>query len=100
MLGPAAVDSIWRPAPARGLGAGLAAADRFFDRIYSSAFNPLYRTGTLAALSLAIALVTGVYLLFVYDIARPYESVAGLQRRRQAGTGTACECAAHNAAST
>jgi ferredoxin len=77
---PAAVGDVWQPAPARGLGAGLAATDRLFDRIYSSTFNPLYRTGTLAALSLAIALVSGVYLLFVYDIARPYESVADIQR--------------------
>ncbi|HEY7519918.1 MAG TPA: cytochrome b N-terminal domain-containing protein [Methylomirabilota bacterium] len=76
---PAAL-GMWRSAPARCLAAGLGAADRLFDHIYSSAFNPLYRTGTLAALSLAIALVTGVYLLFVYDVARPYESVADIQR--------------------
>ena len=77
---PAAVNDVWRPASAGWLARGLGAADRLFDRIYSSAFNPLYRTGTLAALTLAIALVTGVYLLFVYDIARPYESVADIQR--------------------
>ena len=50
-----------------------------FDRIYSSTYNPLYRTGTLASLCLTVALVTGVYLLFVYEIARPYESMAGIQ---------------------
>jgi ferredoxin/coenzyme F420-reducing hydrogenase delta subunit len=53
--------------------------DRLFDRIYSSKYNPLYRTGTLASLCLLIALVTGVYLLFVYEVARPYESMVRIQ---------------------
>ena len=66
--------------PARALTSALERADRLFDRIYSSTFNPLYRTGTVAVLLLTIALVTGVYLLFVYDIGRPYESVLGIQR--------------------
>jgi ferredoxin len=47
--------------------------------VYSSAYNPLYRTGTLAALFLTLALVTGVYLLFVYELGRPWESVAAIQ---------------------
>ena len=58
----------------------LGAADRLFDRVYSSRYNPLYRSGTLASLCLAIALATGVYLLFVYEIGRPYESVEAIQR--------------------
>ena len=58
----------------------LARADRLFDRVYSSRYNPLYRTGTLAVLCLAAALVTGVYLLFVYEIGRPWESVEAIQR--------------------
>ncbi|HTO10169.1 MAG TPA: 4Fe-4S binding protein [Candidatus Binatia bacterium] len=58
----------------------LAGADRLFDRVYSSRDNPLYRTGTLAALTLALALVTGVYLLLVYEIGRPWESVEAIQR--------------------
>lgn len=66
--------------PARALAAALDAVDGVFDRVYSSALNPLYRTGTLAVLFLTIALVTGVYLLLVYDIARPYGSVLDLQR--------------------
>ena len=56
--------------PARALAAALDAVDGVFDRVYSSALNPLYRTGTLAVLFLALALVTGVYLLLVYDVAR------------------------------
>lgn len=72
--------TVWRPRPARWLAGGLDATDRIFDRTYSSAFNPLYRTGTLAVLFLTIALVTGVYLLFVYEIGRPYDSVLSIQR--------------------
>jgi NAD-dependent dihydropyrimidine dehydrogenase PreA subunit len=72
--------TLWRPGPARWLARGLDAVDRVFDRAYSSAFNPLYRSGTLAVLFLTIALVTGVYLLFVYEIGRPYDSVLGIQR--------------------
>ena len=53
--------------------------DRLFDRIYTSRYNPLHRTGTLAALCLAVALATGVYLLLVYEIGRPYESGARIQ---------------------
>ena len=69
----------WRPPGARGLEKIVARADRVLDRVYSSAYNPLYRTGTLASLCLAVALVTGVYLLLVYEIARPWESVAAIQ---------------------
>ncbi|HEY7541509.1 MAG TPA: 4Fe-4S binding protein [Methylomirabilota bacterium] len=69
----------WRPPGARGLQAAVASIDRVFDRVYTSAYNPLYRTGTLASLCLAVALVTGIYLLFVYEIARPWESVAAIQ---------------------
>src|SRR5262249_2707087 len=64
----------------RPLAATLDTVDRVFDWTYSSTYNPLYRTGTLAALFLAIALATGVYLLFVYEIARPYDSVVAIQR--------------------
>src|SRR5262245_44115455 len=70
----------WRPKGTRWLGRLIAGLDRGFDRVYSSSSNPLHRTGTLASLCLAVALVTGIYLLFVYEIARPYESIAGIQR--------------------
>src|SRR5262249_39088132 len=65
--------------PARPLAAVLEAIDRVFDWTYSSTYNPLYRTGTLAALFLVIALASGVYLLFVYEIGRPYDSVLAIQ---------------------
>jgi ferredoxin len=70
----------WRPAGSRGLAQIIGSVDRVFDRVYSSKSNPLHRTGTLASLCLTVALVTGVYLLFVYEIARPYESMAGIQK--------------------
>jgi ferredoxin len=72
--------TVWRPQGVGSLARVLDAADRVLDRTYSSAFNPLYRTGTLAVLFLTIALVTGVYLLFVYEIGRPYESMLSIQR--------------------
>ena len=77
--GPARPDT-WRPPGARALEAVVGSVDRVFDRVYSSGYNPLYRSGTLASLCLAVALVTGVYLLFVYEIARPWDSVAAIQR--------------------
>jgi ferredoxin/coenzyme F420-reducing hydrogenase delta subunit len=70
----------WRPPGARRLETVVAGVDGLFDRVYTSAYNPLYRTGTLASLCLAVALVTGIYLLFVYEIARPWDSVAAIQR--------------------
>ena len=75
----AARDDEWRPFGARPLEAVVAAVDGLFDRVYTSAYNPLYRTGTLASLLLAVALVTGIYLLFVYEIGRPWDSVAAIQ---------------------
>ena len=70
----------WRPPGTRWLERLVGSVDRVFDRIYSSKYNPLHRTGTLASLCLTVALVTGVYLLFVYEIARPYESMTGIQK--------------------
>ena len=69
----------WRPRGTGGLEYLLARVDQTFDRLYSSKYNPLHRTGTLASLCLTVALITGVYLLFVYEIARPYESMIGIQ---------------------
>ncbi len=70
----------WRPPGTRWLAAAVRALDALFDRVYTSRANPLYRTGTLAALFLTLAVVTGVYLIFVYEVGRPYESVLAIQR--------------------
>jgi ferredoxin len=72
-------DDAWRPPGPCRLEPVVAAVDGVFDRVYTSGYNPLYRTGTLAALCLTVALFTGIYLLFVYEIARPWDSVAGIQ---------------------
>ena len=78
----------WRPSGTRWLAHLIEGIDRVFDRIYSSKYNPLHRTGTLASLCLTVALVTGVYLLFVYEIGRPYESMAGIQGDPFSGGGS------------
>lgn len=69
----------WRPGGGRWPERLLGQVDSIFDRVYGSRYNPLHRTGTLACLFLTVTLVTGVYLLLVYQIARPYESVAAIQ---------------------
>jgi len=38
------------------------------DRLVSAPLNPLYHTGTIAVFSLAVALVTGVYLFLFYRV--------------------------------
>jgi len=70
----------WRPPGTAWLGRLLQRLDQIFDAVYSSRYNPLYRTGTLAALCLVVASGTGLYLLFVYEIGRPYDSVVAIQR--------------------
>jgi ferredoxin len=69
----------WRPGVGRWPERLLGQVDGLFERVYGSRYNPLHRTGTLASLFLTVTLVTGVYLLLVYQIARPYESTAAIQ---------------------
>jgi len=38
------------------------------NRLVSSSLNPLYHTGTIAVFSLAVALVTGIYLFLFYRV--------------------------------
>jgi coenzyme F420-reducing hydrogenase delta subunit/Pyruvate/2-oxoacid:ferredoxin oxidoreductase delta subunit len=56
----------WRP---------LAAVDGTLNRLYGWRFNPLYQSGALAVLLLAVVSVTGLYLLLFYRIGAPWESV-------------------------
>jgi ferredoxin len=82
MAGPAEpyrLLTTWRPPGTGCLDRALGRLDFLFDRVLTPPLNPLHRTGTLAALLLAVALVTGVYLLLVYEVGRPYESVLALQ---------------------
>lgn len=55
--------------------------DGWFNRVYGSRYNPLYRSGTLAVLLLTVVIVTGFYLVFVYRLASPYESMVDIQNQ-------------------
>lgn len=54
---------------------------RFFDWLYGSEFNPLYRSGTLAVGFLMLLFATGLYLCFFYSISQPYESLTAIQNQ-------------------
>lgn len=47
----------------------------FFDWLYHSRYNPLYRSGTLAVGMLVVLLITGLYLILFYQISAPYQSL-------------------------
>ena len=68
-----------RPVQAWVLGALLAPLDRLFNRLYGWRYNPLYQSGTLAVVFLLTTVVTGLYQLYFYKLASPYESVLGLE---------------------
>ena len=59
----------------RLLGRVLKRTDGWVDRLYGSKWNPLYQSGALVVLCLAVMLVTGLYLIFFYRIGAPYESI-------------------------
>jgi len=59
--------------------------NHLFDRLYQSQYNPFYRSGTLTVGLLALVFITGLYLLFFYDVAAPYQSIVAIQS--QAWTG-------------
>ena len=42
--------------------------EALLDRVVSAPLNPLYHTGTIAVFSLAVALVTGIYLFLFYRV--------------------------------
>ena len=59
----------------RLLGRALTRLDGWADRLYGWKWNPLYQSGALAIACLAILLVTGLYLIFLYRIGSPHESM-------------------------
>ncbi len=67
------------PAAAATLRRLLGPIDRFFDRVFGSAYNPLYQSGNLAVLFLAVAVVTGVYLFLFYQIGEAHASVVRIE---------------------
>ncbi|MBI5505430.1 MAG: hydrogenase iron-sulfur subunit [Deltaproteobacteria bacterium] len=50
--------------------------DELFDRFYSSNFNPLHQSGTLAIVAFLVLITTGIFLFLFYSIEHPYQSVA------------------------
>jgi ferredoxin len=59
--------------------------NHFFDRVYQSKFNPFYRSGTLMVGLLGLVFITGLYLLFFYNVAAPYQSVKDIQAQAWVG---------------
>lgn len=53
--------------------------DRIFNWFYSSDYNPIYRSGTIAIAFLFILIVSGIYLTFFYRLSEPYEALSALQ---------------------
>ena len=60
----------------RGLRRLLAVLDAAATRLYTSAFNPLHQSGTVAVAMLLALIGTGLYLVLFYRIGSPAESVA------------------------
>ncbi len=56
----------------------LERADAAANRLYGWRYNPLYHSGAIAAALFVVLLVTGLYLVFVYRLTAPYESIARL----------------------
>lgn len=74
-----------RPGAALWLERALAPVEALFVRVYGSALNPLYQSGTLAVLFFLTALASGIYLLIFYRVGAPYESTLALHGQPWAG---------------
>lgn len=59
---------------------GLRAVDRLFDRVYGSALNPLYQTGSLVVAMLLVMVASGLYLFLLYETGRPYASMQKIEQ--------------------
>lgn len=62
----------------RAIWHALARADGAMNRLYGWRHNPLYHSGTLVVALFLVLVITGIYLLFVYRVGAPYQSVAAL----------------------
>jgi ferredoxin/coenzyme F420-reducing hydrogenase delta subunit len=67
------------------LARAVAALDALLDRAYGSRWNPAHQSGSLAVALMLVATATGVYLLFVYRIGSPYESMQAIQAQAWGG---------------
>lgn len=75
-----------RPVALVDRGAGF--LDACFDRLYTSAYNPLHQSGTIAIVAFLTLIVTGIYLFLFYSIDSPYASVARIENEVVAGRWT------------
>lgn len=73
------------PSLSRKLSRALAPINRFFDWLYHSNYNPLYRSGTLAIGFLSVMIVSGVYLLCFYSVSDPHGSVTRISNQKLGG---------------
>ena len=69
----------------RLLGRALTRLDGWADRLYGWRWNPLYQSGALVVVCLAVLLVTGLYLIFFYRIGSPYESMVRIDGQTWGG---------------
>ena len=69
----------------RGARRGLGWTDAGLNRVYGWRYNPLYHSGALVLVLFLVLLVTGVYLLFVYHISEPYDSVVRITQQAWLG---------------
>ncbi|MDH4261490.1 MAG: cytochrome b N-terminal domain-containing protein [Spirochaetia bacterium] len=49
------------------------------EKITESKYNPVANAGTLAVLFFSVVMVSGLYLIFFYRLASPYESIVAMQ---------------------
>lgn len=70
-----------RPTLSHGIARIVRPLNSVFDFLYHSEYNPIYRSGTLAIGLTLVLIVTGVYLLFFYNLADPYSSVVAIQEQ-------------------
>lgn len=54
--------------------------DRIFNTLFTSKYNPLYSSGSIAFFLILIMIITGVYLLIFYKVGAPYESLLSIQQ--------------------
>jgi hypothetical protein len=48
--------------------------EKLFEKAYGSEFNPLHQSGVLAITLLSVVILTGVYLLFFYQLLAYFSS--------------------------
>ncbi|MDP6700488.1 MAG: cytochrome b N-terminal domain-containing protein, partial [Candidatus Latescibacteria bacterium] len=82
---PGADESLPRPGMTALLARAVVPINHYFDRLYQSQYNPFYRSGTLAVGLLALIFLTGLYLLFFYDVGAPYQSMQAIQGQAWVG---------------